>query len=947
MPSLELPDGAANGNQSVSFPPGVVPTAPTSAKPPAKADKVTIVEPPKGKAPSVIPSQQAWKEDAIQVTPPDNGSRRSVESAAGISPQYSSQRVSVTLNAEQATKLATTVRKNNLRKGIKETEWYKSRAASRLRNVLHGKYWGFVMTVFLFFALFLPDLWVITSGSRNEVIDGILFIVMVLFFVELILLSAVDATYFLSFFFFMDIIGTVTMIFDISFMYGQDHSKVRDYTAGGGSGATGTAMLLRATRAARVGARAGRLSRVLRMLRFLPFLKSSKEEEKDKGGIAGAISGQLANLLATRVACLTILLVIVIPLFDILTFPGSDYSLRTWVDRLARLQNDSTRDPASREAVLSTALVEMRTFFSKYDYGPYKACVGHYDAELGLQCTKEYASWGPSLKPPERAASAWAVSSGNFVVAFNMHATSKTEGYIAIVTICFIMFVMIFSSLVLSSVVTELAVKPLERMLQTVKDIAATVFKFAAEQEEVEEEETYDIDSSSEMKLLEKVVQKLAIIADLQSGGGAMVEATEDMDEEDIGILNMMQGKDVVAEKTKAIGRRSVMPGMTGAPIAKRKGLVQKVTYSDFGMTGDIYDSWNYNILDLTTPHRINLAMFTISRFHDPGDGFVNSELEAATLNKFIARVEKEYLPNPFHNFSHAVDVLHTVGRMMRIINSENFLVELEQYALLIAACAHDLGHPGVNNGFLSEVGHELALQYNDKSPLENMHCAKLYCIVAIAECNVFKNLTRDQYKEARKYCIETILHTDMMGHNGMVKDLQLLYQMNSDMFSAEKTNNGIAVLEVLNQPASKALAMNNFLHSADVSNPCRTWECCQPWAMMVLEEFFAQGDQEKMLGVPVQFLNDRDKLNRPNSQIGFLEFMIVPFFAAQIKLWPSMKDLGTNLAGNTQKWSEMWIAETSPSEEDTKKVQNRVQKVFDVLDEAKHSRDQSNNVCK
>jgi len=186
-----------------------------------------------------------------------------------------------------------------------------------------------------------------------------------------------------------------------------------------------------------------------------------------------------------------------------------------------------------------------------------------------------------------------------------------------------------------------------------------------------------------------------------------------------------------------------------------------------------------------------------------------------------------------------------------------------------------------------------------------------------------------------------------MMGHNGMVKDLQLLYQMNSDMFSAEKTNNGIAVLEVLNQPASKALAMNNFLHSADVSNPCRTWECCQPWAMMVLEEFFAQGDQEKMLGVPVQFLNDRDKLNRPNSQIGFLEFMIVPFFAAQIKLWPSMKDLGTNLAGNTQKWSEMWIAETSPSEEDTKKVQNRVQKVFDVLDEAKHSRDQSNNVCK
>ena len=38
-----------------------------------------------------------------------------------------------------------------------------------------------------------------------------------------------------------------------------------------------------------------------------------------------------------------------------------------------------------------------------------------------------------------------------------------------------------------------------------------------------------------------------------------------------------------------------------------------------------------------------------------------------------------------------------------------------------MAALGHDIGHPGVNNGFLSEVGHELAMQYNDRSPLENM----------------------------------------------------------------------------------------------------------------------------------------------------------------------------------------------------------------------------------
>merc|ERR1719198_2507193 len=103
---------------------------------------------------------------------------------------------------------------------------------------------------------------------------------------------------------------------------------------------------------------------------------------------------------------------------------------------------------------------------------------------------------------------------------------------------------------------------------------------------------------------------------------------------------------------------------------------------------------------------------------------------------------------------------------MMKVMGSEHFLVELEQFALLIAAIAHDLGHPGVNNGFLSEVGHELALQYNDRSPLENMHCARLYQILSNKETNVFQKLTKEQYRVVRKHCIEMILHTDMMGHN-------------------------------------------------------------------------------------------------------------------------------------------------------------------------------------
>merc|ERR1719401_3034611 len=171
-----------------------------------------------------------------------------------------------------------------------------------------------------------------------------------------------------------------------------------------------------------------------------------------------------------------------------------------------------------------------------------------------------------------------------------------------------------------------------------------------------------------------------------------------------------------------------------------------------------------------------------------------------------------------------------------------------------------------------------------------------------------------------------------------------MFFQLNAEAFLMAKDTRESSMLakateaEVWNGAEAKTLAINCMLHSADVSNPCRQWLVSHAWAMVVLEEFFAQGDQEKLLGVPVQFLNDRDKLNRPNSQIGFIEFVIAPFFAAQIRLFPKLYEYGDNLAANIGFWEERWVAETSPgpSEEERAKVQARVEKVRLSLEEAK-----------
>jgi len=84
----------------------------------------------------------------------------------------------------------------------------------------------------------------------------------------------------------------------------------------------------------------------------------------------------------------------------------------------------------------------------------------------------------------------------------------------------------------------------------------------------------------------------------------------------------------------------------------------------------------------------------------------------------------------------------------------------------------------------------------------------------------------------------------------------------------------------------------------------------------------------EKSAGIPVQMLNDRDKVNRPNSQIGFIEFMIAPMVESMVHIFPTLDDLADNLGKNIQRWFDIWVEQASPTAEAQEKVNARVNKV-------------------
>jgi len=267
-------------------------------------------------------------------------------------------------------------------------------------------------------------------------------------------------------------------------------------------------------------------------------------------------------------------------------------------------------------------------------------------------------------------------------------------------------------------------------------------------------------------------------------------------------------------------------------------------------------------------------------------------------------------------------------------VRAEQVLSTLSQFSLLVAAISHDLGHIGLNNGFLTELQHELAVRYNDRSPLENMHCCKLFELLAQPGVNVFSSISQEQYRDVRKTIIDVILHTDICQHPSMVKELELLYEMNSKVFEGNNAGEQMSAqqVEVLTAADSKKLVLRVLLHAADMANPTKPWNIARDWAYRVLEEYANQGDQEKRLGIPVQMLNDRDRVNRPNSQIGFIEFIVAPLVAAEVRIFPAWYEASVLLDSNCHSWELLWIEESSPPEAERQKVSERVQKISAML---------------
>lgn len=354
-------------------------------------------------------------------------------------------------------------------------------------------------------SLFMAESWTLGNApdSTNQGLYAVLLAIFVLFSLETIALSVLQEGYWLSFFFWMDIIGTLSLILDIGWI--SELFLPQGALSGQGS-------VIRATRAAKLGARYGRLLRLMRLMkltRFLPCFASSEEDTYEPTMSAiKKVSEELSAMLSLRTAALTMLLVIVVPF---LAYVTTDYSPTAWITNIKMVaKNESTTDYD-----ITNIARKCQHFFVPKDHdleylrieSPWTDVFEEeYDTRRVLRHSniqKYESSYYVPVETLQASSNPWAahwLANGDttdrtgyvkFNVDLHMDMTEPNQesSMFGILLILLVIFVLVGFTASYSSSVNRLVVMPLEKMMTTLRSSAMLMINSLKELENANPED--------------------------------------------------------------------------------------------------------------------------------------------------------------------------------------------------------------------------------------------------------------------------------------------------------------------------------------------------------------------------------------------------------------------------------------------------------------------------
>ena len=287
--------------------------------------------------------------------------------------------------------------------------------------------------------------------------------------------------------------------------------------------------------------------------------------------------------------------------------------------------------------------------------------------------------------------------------------------------------------------------------------------------------------------------------------------------------------------------------------------------------------------------------------------GLLDEEiLNISKLDDFLVSVSNQYKPETlYHNALHGSDVTQSVYLFFAHSNAEKIAKTnvLDLLSIIIASLGHDIGHPGMTNTYHINDSTEMAITYNDISVLENFHASTLFKTLRKSRNNIFEKLTTIDYRLIRKRMISEILATDMANHGKIMSLFKSKLLLNEE--SNEYKLNLITENDQIKIEEQQSL-LDFMIHLADLAHNTKLFHISKKWVELLSEEFWKQGDLEKEKNLPVSFLCDRNDINIPQSQKGFISGYIIPTFECLVSVFPTLKFTLDNANNNLKEWQKL-----------------------------------------
>eukprot|EP01117_Protostelium_nocturnum_P011859 TRINITY_DN4329_c0_g1_i1.p1 TRINITY_DN4329_c0_g1~~TRINITY_DN4329_c0_g1_i1.p1 ORF type:complete len:392 (-),score=77.11 TRINITY_DN4329_c0_g1_i1:42-1217(-) len=269
--------------------------------------------------------------------------------------------------------------------------------------------------------------------------------------------------------------------------------------------------------------------------------------------------------------------------------------------------------------------------------------------------------------------------------------------------------------------------------------------------------------------------------------------------------------------------------------------------------------------------------------------------ISVSLFKRTLLVIRNNYRDVPFHNYYHSFNVAQSIYYLLQTRDMKIYFDSVELFSLLLSSLCHDVDHPGLNNAFLQNAKTKLKSRFESDegnggmdSLLEKYHCRKTFDILSRKDCNIFSQMKADDVKRIKEYVSCCILSTDLSLHGNYMERLRGLERINWE------------------NSEEKKWIMCTLIKCADISNEIRPSSIGRKWAQRVMTEFYAQSSLEKEKGLPVAPHMDPMKTTTASGQIGFINYLCLPFFKELTRLFPTMKVCCDQIIENREKWEKV-----------------------------------------